>query len=170
MRLFPKEFTLLKGRCQAHKTRSEKQALTEASCSPSPLLLTWPPFPAGLPPGIPCPRGPRATASPTSQGSVPAPFQPGSLSQSPALGLAWPPHPPQSGSPRPAQWLGQSRRRFWKLTGLLLVELYSERKCAPASGHSSQWVLRPSRTRHQRSNGRGIPVMMAPDDRHHLLL
>lgn len=165
MRLFPKEFTLLKGRCQAHKTRSEKRALTEASCSLSPLLLTWPPFPAGLPPGTLCLR---ATASPSSQGSVPAPFQPGSLSQSPALGLAWPPHPPQSGSPRPAQWLGQSRRRFWKLTGLLLEELYSARKRAPASGHSSQRVLRPSPT-HQQSNGRTIPVMMAPDDRHHLL-
>lgn len=32
---------------------SQGEALTEASCSPSPLLVTWPPFPAGLPPGTP---------------------------------------------------------------------------------------------------------------------
>lgn len=35
MRPFLKQFTLLKGRCQAHKTGSEQQALTAASCSRS---------------------------------------------------------------------------------------------------------------------------------------
>lgn len=151
MRPFPKEFPLLKGRCQAHKTRSEKRALIEASCSPSPLLVTRPPFPAGLPPGTPRLRGHHlpGLARPCA-----CPLLAGKREPGPESGPGVASAPSAVREPSPSPVAGESRQKVLETDRLApgrAVQCAENVRLPP--GTPASRVPRPSPARHQQTEG-----------------